>query len=120
MAHQTRRKFLTGIMATIAAMMPAARFVKMAHAHNDQAVVHIVEIQDFSFNPEIIEVRAGDRISWINRDIAPHTATADDESWDTGTLEKGQQETMIASKGMTMTYFCRHHPSMVANIKLIK
>ena len=105
-------------MAAFAAMIPAALSIKKTHAEKAQAVTHNVEIQDFSFIPEIIEARIGDRISWTNRDIAPHTATADNESWDTGTLEKDQQATITVYKDMVLTYFCRHHPSMTANIKL--
>ena len=37
---------------------------------------HVVEIRGMAFHPEVLEVRRGDTVVWINRDIVPHTATA--------------------------------------------
>ena len=48
-----------------------------------------VEISDFKFAPEAITVEAGDTVTWTSSDDAPHTATADDGSFDTGDLDKG-------------------------------
>ena len=41
---------------------------------------HEVEIAGFVFTPQTIKVKQGDSITWINRDIAPHTATGSDGS----------------------------------------
>src|SRR5436190_18772630 len=32
-----------------------------------------IEIKDFAFNPQIITVKSGEKITWINRDEEPHT-----------------------------------------------
>ena len=47
---------------------------------------HRVLIKRFKFEPARLEVRPGDVIVWENLDIAPHTATATDKSWDTGRI----------------------------------
>ncbi len=40
-----------------------------------------------------------------------HTATAKDDSWDSGLIEAGGEwETMITDE----MYYCRFHPSMIA------
>ena len=36
---------------------------------------HVVEIRGMAFHPEALEVRRGDTVVWINRDMVPHTAT---------------------------------------------
>lgn len=54
-----------GSLASEAAQLPAARR-------------HVVEIRDFGFHPQSIQVSVGDIIVWTNRDIVPHTATAGD------------------------------------------
>ncbi len=79
---------------------------------------HRVEIKAFAFVPARLKVAPGDEITWINRDVVPHTATAADESWDTGTLDQGQSATLTVSEGMQVRYLCAHHPSMVAELVL--
>lgn len=78
---------------------------------------HIVEIQNFLFSPKTLSVKAGDRITWINKDIVPHTATAADKSWDTGNLKPKESSMITVTKDMVESYFCRFHPSMKAKIK---
>ncbi len=80
---------------------------------------HLVEIQGFKFHPDKLRVRAGDRITWSNRDIAPHTATAKDESWDTGEITKGQTRSLSVTPDMSGVYYCRFHPQMTGEILII-
>src|SRR5262245_38960842 len=47
-----------------------------------------VEIAEFTYQPDPVTIEEGGKVIWINRDSAPHTATADDGSFDTGTLEE--------------------------------
>ncbi|MFY0612839.1 MAG: cupredoxin family copper-binding protein [Hyphomicrobiaceae bacterium] len=82
------------------------------------AAEHIVEIEKFKFVPEQLTVRLGDTIKWINRDIAPHTATARDRTWDTKRLKKGEAMSVVVSEGMQMDYFCLYHPHMKAKLVL--
>ena len=49
-----------------------------------------VEIVEFTYQPEPVAVQAGGKVIWQNEDAAPHTATADDGSFDTGTIEQGK------------------------------
>lgn len=79
---------------------------------------HIVEIQNFVFSPETLSVKAGDRITWVNKDIVPHTATAADKSWDTGNLKPKDSGSITVTKDMTLDYFCRFHPSMKGALDL--
>jgi len=90
----------------------------MAGGVAPKAEMHTVEITGFKFVPDVLDVRAGDRIRWINRDIAPHTATAIDDSWDTGSLEKDASIVTVVRANMSEDYFCRFHPHMTAKLKL--
>ena len=49
-----------------------------------------VTISDFKFTPASVTVNEGDTVNWTNDGPTVHTATADDGSFDTGILEKGQ------------------------------
>lgn len=73
----------------------------------------------FRFSPAVLTVRPGDKITWTNRDIVPHTATSVDGSWDTGHLDKDASHTIEVAEGMNARYFCRYHPSMKARLDLI-
>lgn len=108
----SRRGFLTGAAAAIAAALPPRQLT----ARN--SVTHTVIIGDFVFAPERLEARPGNRIRWINRDIVPHTATAIDESWDTGEIPAGGRGEILLKAGTVERYFCRFHPSMKARIIL--
>ena len=77
---------------------------------------HVVEITGFKFIPESLSVKAGDTIKWINKDITPHTATADDTSFDTGVLKPNESGSITVSSDQTISYFCRYHPTMKANL----
>ena len=63
-------------------------------------------------------MRQGDTIVWTNHDIAPHTATARDKSWDSGRLKRGATFTATVSEDFDGPYFCRFHPMMKAAIKI--
>src|SRR4051794_845583 len=54
----------------------------------------MIEISDFKFMPETVTVKAGAKVTWMNSDDTSHTATADDGSFDTGTLDKGDAKTV--------------------------
>ena len=75
-----------------------------------------VSIQDFSFNPGQITVAPGTTVTWTNEGPSPHTTTADDGSWDSGTLQQGEDFSFTFDKPGTYTYHCSIHPDMTATI----
>lgn len=78
--------------------------------------IHRVEITSFHFKPERLVIAPGDTVEWVNLDIAPHTATADDGSWDTETLRKNESGNITYAAAGKQTYFCKFHRRMVAEI----
>ncbi|EKF18021.1 cupredoxin domain-containing protein [Nitratireductor pacificus] len=111
MSGWTRRSALRLAGAAFAAM---AR--RPAQAHNGHAH-HRVEIRGLKFVPDVLTVRPEDTVTFVNRDIAPHTATASDQSWDTGTLARDAEATITVTAGMTQAYFCRFHPMMKGELQ---
>lgn len=77
---------------------------------------HHVEIQNFLFVPNTIDVKPGDIVTWTNRDIVPHTATASDKSWDTGLINKDESKSVVVSAEMDSNYLCLFHPAMVGKV----
>lgn len=109
-----RRHFVTAAMAGAVAAVTAPKILRA-----NQGVVHDIEIRRFKFIPVKLDVRPGDVIRWTNFDLAPHTATADDGGFDTGTLEKGQSQTVEVTAELSRTYHCAFHPRMKARINLV-
>ncbi len=78
--------------------------------------VKFLTIKNFAYSPASITVKAGTMISWENSDSVAHTVTADDGSWDSGSLAKGKVFDRTFSKPGTYTYHCTPHPNMKGTI----
>ncbi len=109
----TRRSVLFGTVAAAAVPAPTSVLASVP-------MVHEVEIKSFKFEPAILQVRVGDTIRWTNNDVAPHTATAKDFSWDTGELEHSGSGEVVVTASMESSYFCVFHPHMKGKIKIIR
>jgi plastocyanin len=79
-----------------------------------------VEIVEFTYDPDPVIIQAGGKVIWQNEDTAPHTATADDGSFDTGTLEKGKLKSETFKQPGTFTYFCQIHPTMHGTVEVVE
>jgi plastocyanin len=78
---------------------------------------HVVEIRGMAFHPQALEVRRGDTIVWINRDIVPHTATSTrNAGWNTGPLGQGKSGEYVARHAGEDPYFCQLHPVMLGKL----
>jgi plastocyanin len=79
-----------------------------------------VEIVDFTYDPDPVTIQAGGKVIWINRDSEPHTATAEDGSFDTGTLEEGKLKSESFKEPGTHAYTCSIHPSMRGALEVVE
>ena len=76
-----------------------------------------IEIKDFAFNPQTITVRAGEKVTWINRDEEPHTVVSVEKQFKKSTaLDTDQEFTITAGAPGTYSYFCSVHPKMTGII----
>jgi plastocyanin len=78
-----------------------------------------VEIEDFAYDPDPVTIEEGGKVTWINRDSAPHTATAEDGSFDTGTLEEGKLKSESFKEPGTYAYICSIHPQMHGTVEVV-
>jgi plastocyanin len=76
-------------------------------------------ISDFQFTPGTITVHVGDSITWTNNGPSPHTATASDGSFNTGTLRKGQSGSHTFTQAGTFAYICAIHPFMHGTVVVL-
>ena len=76
-----------------------------------------VVIQNFSFKPAHITVKRGTRVTWINKDMTKHTATASNGAFDSGVLRPGQSYShTFKTAGRTNKYHCEIHPFMRGSV----
>jgi plastocyanin len=78
-----------------------------------------VEIANFAYDPDPVTIEEGGKVIWINRDSAPHTATAEDGSFDTGTLEEGKLKSETFKEPGTYAYVCSIHPQMHGAVEVV-
>lgn len=76
-----------------------------------------IEIKDFHFTPQILKVKSGEKITWINKDEEPHTVVSVEKQFKkSGGLDTDQEFTVTAGAPGTYTYFCSVHPKMTGTI----
>lgn len=75
-----------------------------------------ITIEGFAFGGTTV-VAPGQSVVVENLDSAPHTVTARDGSFDTGTIDGGGSTTLtLPTEPGTYEFFCAIHPSMVASV----
>jgi plastocyanin len=76
-----------------------------------------------SYNPNPIEIKVGDTVTWINNDSSPHTVTSSssskDSNFDSDVLRRGETFSFTFDREGEYPYFCTLHPSMVATIVVL-
>lgn len=107
----SKREILTGIAGC--AVIP------VLDTRAGSAVRHDIEITGFEFLPPTLDVKIGDEVRWLNSDLAPHTATASDESWETVGLERGEAGVVVVTRDMTPEYYCAYHPHMKGRLRIV-
>ncbi len=77
-----------------------------------------VVIDNFAFHPRELTVPPGTRVTWVNRDDVPHTATssATPRVFHSGTLDTDDRFAHVFSTPGTYEYFCAVHPHMTGKI----
>ena len=74
-----------------------------------------VAIDNFTFNPPQVKVKAGTKVTWTNRDDIPHTVT-DPPAFRSKALDSEQSFSFTFTTPGTYTYFCSLHPHMTGTI----
>ena len=84
-----------------------------AHA---KPAVHVITIEGMQFQPAALTVHRGDRITWMNKDLFPHTATAPKGTFDSTSIPAGGSWSFVAGESGTFAYSCGFHPTMKATL----
>ncbi|MYN47742.1 copper-binding protein [Pseudoduganella sp. FT93W] len=80
------------------------------------SATHRVIIEAMQFSPQVLEIKAGDTVEWINKDPFPHDAVSRVPQFTSGTIPAGARWTFVARRQGSFAYACTLHPMMQARI----
>jgi plastocyanin len=79
-------------------------------------IVEPPEVAAWGYDPVEVVVPVGATVTWTNLGIVPHTATAEDGSFDSGILEQGGTFSRVFDAPGEYPYRCTLHPWMVGKV----
>jgi plastocyanin len=75
-----------------------------------------ISIEEFTFKPATLTIKAGTTVTWTNNDTAGHDVKSD--SFQSPTMAKGQTFSFTFNNTGTFNYICGIHPNMKGTIKV--
>lgn len=100
----------------IMSKQPDANINNNINTNADQSSNEIL-IQDFSFSPSILTIKAGQNVIWKNKDSSSHTIVSDTgKEIESSGLLKDQTYAHTFDTPGTYNYHCSIHPSMKGKV----
>jgi plastocyanin len=99
--------------ASLGAVLAAALFFFPMPALAADAAV---KIDNFTFDPPRLVVKAGTTVTWQNNDDIPHTVVASGKGFRSKTLDTDDKYTFTFTTPGSYEYFCSLHPHMTGSI----
>jgi plastocyanin len=81
-----------------------------------QPAPQAVTIEFRAFTPDQLDVLPGETVKWSNVSLQNHTVTADDGSFDSGTIGGGSSFSLTFSSPGAYMYHCTIHPDMMGEV----
>jgi len=75
-----------------------------------------VKIDNFTFAPQQITVKAGDTVTWTNGDDIPHTVTSKTQAFRSKAMDTDDKFSFTFATPGSYGYFCSLHPHMTGTV----
>lgn len=80
-----------------------------------------IELRNLRFDPDMVTIKQGTTVTWINRDSVTHTVTSGTRNngsglFDSGNLNSGATFSYTFNEKGTFDYFCMPHSGMDGTI----
>jgi amicyanin len=86
-------------------------------ARAQTAAATVVSIDNFTFNPQKLTVKAGTTVTWTNKDDIPHGIAATGNAFKRSTaMDTDDSYSFTFTMPGTYQYFCYIHPHMTGTI----
>ena len=99
--------------ASRAALIVAALLAFSGPVRADDAAV---TIDNFTFSPQKLTIKAGTTVTWKNEDDIPHTIAAGNKAFKSKALDTDDSYSFTFNTVGTYDYFCSLHPQMTGTI----
>ena len=77
----------------------------------------VISIDNFSFTPAMLTVKAGTTVTWTNKDDLPHGIASSNKAFTRSkALDTDDSYSFTFTTAGTYQYFCYIHPHMVGSI----
>lgn len=90
----------------------AVFFIAATIPEQHKPATKIVKMHGMRFEPSNIQVSVGDTVIWINDSNGEHNVVANDGSFKSTMLEKGQLYALVFEKKGRYKYYCQPHRIM--------
>ena len=113
---QTARSALVAAALGAATATMLAAVVLPVSAQN-AATAGAISIDNFTFNPQTLTVKAGTTVTWINKDDIPHGIASSNNAFPKSrAMDTDQSFSFTFTTPGTYPYFCYVHPHMVGTV----
>lgn len=102
-----RRAMLSSVLAAFVAMWAAPA------AAGGRATV---KIENFSFDPPALTIKAGTTVTWRNEDDIPHTVVTTNRVFKSKVMDTDDNASFTFTTPGSYEYFCSLHPHMRGTI----
>ena len=106
----------TSVRGLLAAAFAAAIFAAAASSLPARAGGIEVKIDNFTFSPERVTVKAGTTVTWVNEDDIPHTIASSAKLFKSKALDTDDSYAFTFTTPGEYQYFCSLHPHMTGTI----
>ena len=103
-------------VAAVVAIAGAA-LAAASGAFADTPKKHTVTIENMRYEPATLVVKKGDSVTFVNKDIFPHTITAAGK-FDSKDVAPNGKWVYRATKAGDFNYICTLHPNMKGTLKV--
>jgi 3',5'-cyclic-AMP phosphodiesterase len=105
---------LAVVDATLAMHSAEAAFLQNVANEN------VVKIDNFSFTPQSLTVKAGTRVPWTNQDDIPHNVVSTEKKFSSPVLDTDQHFSFSFQEPGSYPYYCKIHPKMTGSVVVEK
>jgi plastocyanin len=74
-----------------------------------------ITINGAAFAVGDVTAHVGDTVTWTNKDVVDHTATARNGDWRV-VIEAGKAASVVMKKAGVVDYYCEYHPNMTGRV----
>ena len=83
---------------------------------SSNALAPEVKIDNFAFTPQVVTVKAGTQVTWINRDDIPHTVDSTQGKFKSAAMDTDDKFQFRFTEPGEYPFYCRMHPKMTGKI----